>query len=984
MKYFCTALIVILFYVPMAAQNQIGTPQIINYSNLQYKAGTQNWDSGQDRNGIMYFGNNEGLLSFNGGFWKLYPLPNKTVVRSLEIDDNGRIYVGGQDEVGYFFPDFKGTLVYHSLKELLPEEQRQFADIWNISIINNQVFFRTLTKILHFKDGVLKVVKPKQEWVFLGKAGNRLYAQERNTGLIVYDNGVWKPICQDPLFKTISITSILEFDHDTFLITSLKHGLFLLKENKLIRKQTALDVSLYNDRIYCAITVNKDWYALGTTSGGVLVIDKSGKLIQRYSFPEGLQKNNIRSMFVDQNKNLWLGLDDGIDFMAINSAIKQIYPDNNKQVTSYAIRIFNKQLYIGTSNGLFRSSVISPSAKDISLSPGHFSEVNNTKGQVWGLDEINNNLLLAHEDGTFVVKGNTVEHVYSHPGTWLFNPLSNFFPSQSIIAGTYTGLHLISYKDGIFSNEGKIAGVDDPLRFTYYDVSTHSVWASHPYHGVYRIDLSPDNNRSTKTTLYTQKEGLPSTLYNYLFRIKNRILVATEKGIYEYVSSKNRFIKSPQFHEPLKDIPVQYLKEDPLGNIWFVTNKKVGIIDFNHPENGKPYSVVYFPELSSKVVGGFETIYPVNENNIFIGANKGVFHLNYEKYIQNISKLKVLIGQVEATGKSDSVVFGGYFVSDNETATAQDPNSVLKLNSTFNSVHFEYASPLYEQQNNIEFSYQLTGFDKGWSVWSEKREKDYTNLPPGRYTFHVKARNNLGNESESAAYTFEVLPAWYESKLSFAIYILIVIGLINFIVKWQRKRHLKEQEKLKYLHQLELERNENEIMKLKNEKLEADVNFKNKELASTTMHLVQRGKVLAKIKEVVSNLEKMPNAENSSSDFKQIFRLLNEVERSDADWDQFSIHFDHVHSNFLTLLKNRFPNLTPNELKLCAYLKMNLSSKEIAQLMSITIRAVEVSRYRLRKKLNIPSETNLFDYLMQNINDENSQRQANEPELLNR
>ncbi|WP_026899291.1 triple tyrosine motif-containing protein [Daejeonella oryzae] len=960
----------ILFFCSfnVVAQNQIGTPQILNYSNLTYKAGTQNWDSGQDKQGVMYFGNNEGLLTFNGKFWNLYPLPNKTVVRSLEIDESGRIYVGGQDEVGYFFPDGNGKLVYHSLKELLPKNEHQFADIWNICIVNRQVFFRSVSKILHLKDGLLKIVKPDTEWVFLEKAKNRLYAQERKRGLITYSNGIWKPICQDPVLNKITITSILEYGNDALLITTLKNGLFLLIDSKLIPKKTDIDQILYSDRIYCAVGVNNDWYALGTTSAGVLIIDKNGKLIQKYSFPEGLQKNNIRNVFIDHNKNLWLGLDDGIDFMAINSAIKQIYPDNNKQVTSYAMRIFNQKLYIGTSNGLFRSTPLSATEKDISLSNGTFSEVKNTKGQVWGLDEINNNLLLAHEDGMFVVNENSVEQVYSSQGTWLFNPVSDFFPTDHVIAGTYTGLHSLAFRNGKFIDQGRISGIKDPLRFTLYDAASNSIWASHPYHGIYRIELTSDYRQIKKTTLYTKNNGLPSTLYNYVFRIKNRTVVATEKGIYEYNSANNKFVKSPQLYEPLKNIPIQYLKEDQAGNIWFVSNKEVGIIDFNKPKPGKTYSLVYFPELSSKVVGGFESIYPVDENNIFIGANKGVFHLNYQKYIQNINKLSLLIGEVRTSGKKDSVIFGGYFLKDTQLASVQDPKSDVAFSkSNFNSIHFEYASTLYEQQNNIQFSYQLAGFDKEWSAWSEKSEKDYTNLPAGKYIFKVKARNNLGNSSDPVSYTFEILPAWYQSTLSYLVYFLLLVSLINLIVKWQHKRHLKEQEKLKYLYRLEVERNENEIVKLQNEKLEADVNFKNKELASTTMHLVQRGKVLAKIKEVVSNLAKMPNADDNSSDLKQISRLLNEVEKRDADWDQFSIHFDHVHSNFLSEIKERHPNLTPNELKLCAYLKMNLSSKEIAQLMSITIRAVEVSRYRLRKKLGIPSEVNLFDYLMQTI-----------------
>ena len=968
MKLFLLYFLLILSSFKVVAQNQIGTPQIINYNNLSYKAGTQNWDAGQDKLGIMYFGNNEGLLTFNGTFWNLYPLPNKTVVRSLAIDPNGRIYVGGQDEVGYFFPDLNGKLVYHSLKDLIPLKERQFADIWDISILNGQVFFRSISKILHFKDGILKVVKPAKQWEFLGVVSHTLYAQERTKGLIIFKNGNWTPVCQDPILNSITITSILEYSEHALLITTLKDGLFLLRGSKLSRKATPLDQLLYNDRVYCAIPVNKNWYALGTTSGGVIIINKDGKLIQRYSFSEGLQKDNIRSLFIDQNKNLWLGLDDGIDFMSINSAIKQIHPDDNKQVTSYAIRMFDERLYIGTSNGLFRSSVISSSESDISLSPGHFNEIPNTKGQVWGLDEINNHLLLAHEDGTFVVRENSVDRIYSSPGTWLFNAVSNVFPSKNIIAGTYTGLHHITYENGKFSDKGTINGVNDPLRFTVYEESSNSVWASHPYHGVYKIELSSDHNQIRKTTLFTKKNGLPSTLYNYVFKIKNRIVIATEKGIYEYNSKQGNFTPSPQLHETLGNISIQYLKEDPAGNIWFITNKEVGIVDFNQLKASKPFTTVYFPELSSKVVGGFETIYPIDQNNIFIGANKGVFHLNYQKYIQNINKLNPLISKVKASGKNDTIIFGGYFLNNNLPAAVQDPESVLSIrNSVFNSIHFEYASTLYEQQDNIEFSYQLAGFDKGWSVWSEKSEKDYTNLPAGTYTFKVKARNNLGNSSAPVAYTFKVLPPWYQSNLSYLLYCIVFITLFMFVVKWQNKRHIKEQAKLRYLHQLELDRNESEIVKLKNEKLENDVNFKNKELASTTMHLVQRGKVLVKIKEVVSNLQKMPNAENSSADFKQIFRLLNEVEKRDADWDQFSIHFDHLHSNFLSDIKERHPNLTPNELKLCAYLKMNLSSKEIAQLMSITIRAVEVSRYRLRKKLNIPSEANLFDFIIQTI-----------------
>ncbi len=129
------------------------------------------------------------------------------------------------------------------------------------------------------------------------------------------------------------------------------------------------------------------------------------------------------------------------------------------------------------------------------------------------------------------------------------------------------------------------------------------------------------------------------------------------------------------------------------------------------------------------------------------------------------------------------------------------------------------------------------------------------------------------------------------------------------------------------------------------------------------MHLVQRGKLLSKIGDELLPMVQQSANNETVKDLKKVLRLLNEAKRLDNDWNQFAIHFDQVHANFLTNLKEKYTNLSPNDLKLCAYLKLNLSSKEIAQLLNITPRAVEVSRYRLRKKLGLKPEMNLFDFL---------------------
>lgn len=962
-KNYCLIFFLFSFKV-LFAQEQMASPEIINYSSEDYNAGLQNWSSDQDKEGILYFGNNEGLLTFNGKFWKLYPLPNATVVRSLKIDDTGKIFVGGQDEFGYFFPNQQGVLKYHSLVTLLPANERKFADVWDIAIENNQILFRTAESVFQFKDGRVKVFKSSNGWNFMTGIHGQFLAQATGKGLMIFKDGVWEPFCMDLRLKGLAITGITEFNKDTLLMSTLKNGLFLIANRHLIKKTTSEDQLLYNSRIYCLKKVNKDWFAIGTTSSGMLIINHRGEIIQKYSYQEGLQKNNVRTLLLDQHKGLWIGLDDGIDYIGINSAIKYIYPAIGKKVTGYAAIIHDDKIFIGTSNGLYFST-LETRQKDLSLSVSNFNKIKDVEGQVWSLTELNDQLLMGHEDGLYQIKNGLARKIYK-TGTWIVKPLSSVYPTKQIITGTYLGLQLLTYQSGIFVNDGALEGIHESLRFIYFDEQNNFLWASHPNRGIFKFSLSKDFTQIKDKKLYNHLQGLPFDDYNYVFFIKNRIMAATLKGAYEYDYQRDRFVPSKLLN-PIAKLSLQYLKEDKEGNVWFVTNKRVGVLDFTQPTQP---TIFFLPEMDKKVVGGFENIYPYDAENIFIGSSKGFFHVNYKKYKENISQVKVILSQISLFGKKDSLLFGGYFTNEKQMVVPQNGHHQREINIShdLNSIHFEFSSTYFGQQKSIQFSYQLVGFDHQWSAWSGKSEKDYTNLPVGFYQFKVKARNNLGNESVPVLYSFNILPAWYQT-IWFNIFIFIFFSYILYLLfKFQQKRHIKEQNQLSYLHQLEIEGTEKEIVRLQKERLEADVNYKNKELSIMTMHLLQRGKVLEKIKEMILGIIKKHEITESSSTFRHLIKLIKEVEKSDEDWDQFTIHFNHANSDFFNKLKEQFPDLTPNELKICAYVKMNLSMKEIAQILNITTKAVEVGRYRLRKKLNISPEVNLYDFLLKIAN----------------
>jgi ligand-binding sensor domain-containing protein/DNA-binding CsgD family transcriptional regulator len=955
-------LLYLLTLSPVAqSQNTIGLPDIKNYSSQDYHGGTQTWNACQAKNGILYFANNDGLLGYDGSYWRQYAVANRTVVRSILIDSiSGNIYVGSQNELGYFAPGPGGDLAYTSLKKLIPEQYRDFADVWHIAITGNAVFFRTNQKIFQFyRDNTVRVYQAPSEWRYMKKNGDRLLAQDRNEGILEFRNNRWEPVCNHPVLKEGLITSILDYRQDTLLVTTLRDGIFLLHGAELTRMPTEPDAVFTSSRIYCAAKVNTDEFAIGTTSAGCYIINTAGKLVQTISRTDGLQNNNILCLFPDNNRNLWIGLDNGIDYVAYNTAIKRILPDKENQLSGYAIRVFNRKLYLGTSDGLY-CVPLDLQGKDFSFSKGDFSRVPNTNGQVWRVEELNGQLLMGHHEGTFLIDKDKTVPVLKHTGSWLCAPLPGS-GGKTLVAGTYTGLQLFE-SDGLhFTNRGKIEGLNESLRFLVAE-SDSVIWSSHPLKGVYRMVLSADKKK-LQYKLYTQKDGLPDNFNNCVHFIKGRMVVSTPKGVFEYSPVSDRFIASTVLPGILRGANIQYLNEDAYNNIWFQIDKKIGFIDYSKPANGETFSILYFPELTNKLVRGFEYIYPYDMENIFIGSEKGIYHVNYKNYLQQATQLSILIGRVKAIGKTDSLVYGGYPFNPGKALPA--------LPYSWNSFHFEYSAPFYGHQDNIEYSYQLVGFDDQWSAWTKKSEKDYTNLSSGKYTFLVKSRTNLGNESQPVSYPFEISPPWYQTVWAYLFYLVVLIMGLYAYARWQRKQFaaqqqqsVKEQEHLRYMHQLETERNEKEIVKLQNDKLATDVDYKNRELASATMHLVERGKVLATIKEELMRLEKTTMAQGQQVDFSRVINILSGVEKNDNYWEQFVSHFDQVYSNYLTVLKARYPSLSATDLKLCAYLRMNLSSKEISQLMNISVRSVEIARYRLRKKLQLVTDENLSDFLI--------------------
>lgn len=955
------AILLLLCYCGAYTQHTIGIPDIINFSRQQYHSGTQNWDIKQDGNGIMYFANNDGLLTYDGSLWRTYKLPDRTHLRSVEIGEGNKIYTGGQDNIGYFAPDALGTLQYHSLNGLVPQEERSIGEVWDIITYGKDIFFRSRRKILRLHEGKITVYKSTKEWRYMDMAGGRLVAQDAGTGLCVFQQEQWKLIDEkQTLPADFTITSLLRLSADSTLITTLKHGIYILAGNHLQKLNNPALEPIAQYRLYAACHVNNKYILIGTRLNGCYIMTRQGELVQHFSKAEGLQNNDVLCTYLDRDNNLWLGLDNGIDFMAYNNAIKHIYPDTRSESAGYSSVIYNHRLYLATSSGLYSAPL--DTGRDISFNKGVFTPVENTDGQVWNVSVVNNLLLMGHHEGAFIIENNRARSIASNGGYWSFATLSNGTQTPWIIGGGYYGLNIFDVTRNFDTAASRINF--ESSRFVIVDEDDKAVWIAHPYKGLFKITYR--SHFADSVSFYTTRNAPLGLNNNYLFRIRGKVVLTSEKGIFEYNAAKDQFIPYTYLNDLFKKIPISYLKEDAAGNIWFVSGWSIGVIDVS----GNTPRLIYIPELHNQLVTGFEHINPIDPGNVLIGGEKGFYHLNYAAYKNNIGRpIPIYIAGVKTSGKSDSLIFGGYGTHAN----------TMEVDYASNSFHFEFAAPLYASQKNIEYSYYLKGFDGHWSGWGQKSEKDYTNLREGTYTFEVKARTNLNTESVISSYTFIVLPPWYRTWWAYGLYALFFIAATLAVHTYQhnrylqkqkqqlatqQKKHQEEQQHLQYIQEIESNKKEKEIIELKNEKLNADLEYKNAELASKAMNLVQKSEMLSSIKEELLRLQGEAVINKDSKDFKKLVRTIDKELDIQEDWEQFSVHFDTVHTNFLRTVKERFPDLTANELKLCAYLRLNLSSKEIAQLMNISLRGVETSRYRLRKKLDLQNEGNLYDFLL--------------------
>lgn len=942
-------IILFLFYLTQCGISQSSgsvflkdIPLYKHFSPVNIDGGIQSWSVDQDSSGILYVANNEGLLEFDGSKWTKYIVPFCTKVRAVKVDERNRIFVGGQGQIGYFSATKKG-LVFYSLLKYLPPNLRNIAETWKILEHEEKIFFTTESQFFILEDTNLRIPE---------LPGYIRLAFDLDSKVVVqfYDLGLYEFV--DNEFISIPGTEKIP---DVISILPKKDGYYYICRSGLILKHdlkgiAPIELPFALGEINDAIKMSSGDYAIGTQNNGLYFFNSNFSFKQHLTKSEGLSDRTVKSLYEDEFHNLWVTLNNGIDYLEISLPLSLINDEAGIEGTGYAAFKYGNKIYLGTNNGLF---VQDASGKD--LFKNKYELIPGSEGQVYNLSLIDNELILSHNNGAFQIEGNTLRRFHDI-GSWKFIPTA--IPGL-IVGGDYQGISFFSKQNNKWIKAGNVPGLNESSRILEFE-NDSTLWMTHGSKGAYLVQFDRNLNLKNKVEYFGDQNGFPSNIFISVYSLNKKLVFTSENGIYNFNRDLNTFLPNSFFNKWLGTKHVSSIASNGSNSIYYIQDQKLGLLI---QENYGTYrnETGLFKHINKFINNDLANINLLDKENVLIGAKEGFIRYNPEKKFKINEDFHVNIRSVVISSSKDSATpYSPTFIENREVAINQ-------------SLKFQYAAPFFDGFEYLKYSYRLLPLDENWSKWTSLGEKEYPYLPSGEYSFEVKGLNVYGQESPVVSFSFIVLKPWYYSNLAILVYLflgLVILALIPIIQgnKYRKEKTILYQNKEQALSKKDDEINQlftkskSEIDRLTNEKLKTEINLKNDQLTTITMHLMNNNEFIQDVrKRIESNLD----GDGSEKDLRDLIKTIDHNLADNDSWDKFAYHFDQVHGDYLKKLSKNNISLSPREIKLAAFLRMNMSSKEISSLMNISTRGVELARHRLRKKLKLERDQNLVEYLIE-------------------
>lgn len=804
--------------------NKYGIPFIQNYSNEDYKGTEQNWTSVQDFRGMLYFGNNDaGLIEYDGKSWNSIQVPNKSIIRSLAIDDKGKVYVGAVSEFGYILPDNRGKINYHSLSSDLDSLSKPYYDIYTTVYYDSCIYFNSIKKLYKYKDDSLVWVKNMEQGFFFNFVTNdRFFIGHYFKGLheliedsIVLANG-------GDFYINKTIFSILPYKDTKLIVATHLQGIYIYDYKT--GASTSMNVpentqkELLKSQIYSGSVLEDNTFALGTLQKGCIIMDDSLEIIYIINEQSGLQNQVVTSLYANTGWKapLFLTLTNGLSSLEYNNPIKRFGNESGIGAVINDIIEYNGTIYLATDVGVYYYD-------DSGLLP-YFRLIEGITYQAWRFlhfkPSLNKDILLVGtQGGVYEIANNKRTLLIENQ---LVNRKDNVIYAtvrlvQSTVDKTKVyvcyghGIGQINNKNGKWF-EGERIILNQFIK-NVVETKDGTIWAVTSLQGL--IKLNRENEQINKQT-YTKENGLPDHKNLIVDNINDEIVIGTPKGFYYYDSKLDSIMPYDNFGSEYNNTSksIYNFKTDNYSDTWLSVNEneKKYIEILIKTDTGYTSYKLPFKRLSNNFV---ESFYFDEDNTAWMAISDALYSFKADSawYNSIVAGYEYKVADEyncllrKFTINEDSVLFYGSYFNVDENGeilglSLEQPDELkFTLPYKYNSVTFEFAAPYFIEEDKTLYSHMLEGFDKDWSKWSTETKAIYTNLNEGTYTFKVKAKNIYEIESSIATYEFTIDPPWYRTILAYIVYIISGIFLVFFIVRFYTRRLKRENERLERIVQ---------------------------------------------------------------------------------------------------------------------------------------------------------------------------------------
>ncbi|MEG1586616.1 MAG: triple tyrosine motif-containing protein [Bacteroidales bacterium] len=915
---------------------------ITNITANSYGGGNKNWGISTGENGFVYVANNNGLLEYNGLKWRLYTDAPCVIMRSIAVESDNRIYTGGFQEFGRWDRDAAGILHYTSLSDLLEGTDFGDEDIWRIQILSDEVFFQSFSRIYRYsnKNNEIDVVDPHQFIMFLQEVNGSLYI-EKGSSLMKIQQGELTKI-GDIGASTVRV--ILPFDQGDLLLGSATGQFFRFSKGKITPWNSEISQKIKGNDLNCAVRLESGHYLFGTLGNGIFETDADGKLLNHYSTANFLQNNSIHAMSEDRQGNVWVAMDEGVAKLEFSPKINYFMDPSHALGAVYAAAVFGENIYLGTNKGLFYF----PEKALLSANPFQYmNRVEGSHAQVWSLKVIGNELVCGDNNGAFRVSDGRARYLYKESGVLALAELKQ---NKQILLSTYhTPALLTQNENGEYVYDTSLndfAGVCNTADRDNLDF----IWMGHLYKGLFQNILDRNTGRLQTVRYFSSEEFSEKGMPVKVSRLGHRTLFIHNDQFFFY----NEIEKKIEPFDILNklELPVKRINRIiPINDhtYWIMGKNSFAVIDYVNG-NAEIKDLGFFSDTRYSTIDDYENMAVLNDSVSLICLNNG-FALYHHRDLKEKTQAEVIYVDRMMVASSNGKL---------QTLPLATKSS-FRLSAGQNNITFDIASR-NTPEGDTYFRYMLEGIDSTWSAPVKTASLSYQRLPGGNYRFRVRPINadpDVYDVPESSI-SFHILAPWYFRTPAILIW-CILFGLFLYGVYFRvRRHHLAELRK-------QAHKNEEQRVREKNNLLEEMVKHKNNELFQITATMLRKNEMLSDIKtEIESFTAKHPDMAVARK-LNRIMRNMNDEAVAKEDWSLFIMHFEQTHENFFKNVKEAYPSFTPAELKLCACLKLNLSTKDIASLLNISARGVEAGRYRLRKKIDIDPSESLNEFFIRNF-----------------